>query len=73
MSFFLAKCIKKTNAPQRENTNAACNLEAFDYLCSVIVQLPNADNKKYRKVKIEKHTEDKQVNVHIRSNDFDLL
>ena len=54
---FVIDCLKKIHAPRRFNTSAKLNLHFFDYLCAVIIELPNPNKAKYRQVKVERHFE----------------
>lgn len=72
LNFFVGKCIKKMYAQNRLNGKSKINQDAFDYLCAVLIQLPNNNKAKSRKIKIEKQTIENHWVESICSKTFEL-
>ncbi len=72
LEYFINRCIKKIHVAKKVDAQAELNQDVFDYLCAVVLQFPNKKNAKFRKIKIEKRTEQNHWVESICSKPFEL-
>lgn len=72
LEYFINRCIKKIHVAKKVDAQAELNQDVFEYLCAVVLQFPNKKNAKFRKVKIEKRTEQNLWVESICSKPFEL-